>query len=265
MGKTIAHNFLFFWDTLVSTSRLKPCIRGATIPMAAPPRKQPAAAAPPKLVCYNLAPTPPPAAADPGTIFFPGKPARFFAHPGEASSSRPATQPQATHLATRLHLLRCDQEAGGSSVGTLCPCSHHEFESAVWHTVLHDLSRTSSLSCVYSSHNVQMYTLNKVSILLLLVLNRFRRTSERDLIPGPEQSFVLVHFLQWLFFSWSKIFSFPFIKHAFSYHTVFNSFFEEKSNIFMLGYRSAEKTGMKALWRREENCPGNLKSINSGR
>jgi hypothetical protein len=53
-------------------------------------------------------------------------------------------------------------------------------------------------------------------------------------------------------------------KHAFSYNTVFNSFFEEKSNIFMLGYRSAEKTRVEALWRREENCPGNLKSINSG-
>jgi hypothetical protein len=33
----------------------------------------------------------------------------------------------------------------------------------------------------------------------------------------------------------------------------------------MLGYRSAEKTRVEALWRREENCPGNLKSINSGR
>jgi hypothetical protein len=36
---------------------------------------------------------------------------------------------------------------------------------------------------------------------LSIPLTRFRRTSEVDLIPGPEQSFVLVHFLRWLFFS----------------------------------------------------------------
>ncbi len=39
------------------------------------------------------------------------------------------------------------------------------------------------------------------------VLTRFCRTSDGDLIRGPEQGFVLVHFLWWLFFSWSKIFS----------------------------------------------------------
>jgi hypothetical protein len=44
---------------------------------------------------------------------------------------------------------------------------------------------------------------------------------------------------------------------------VFISFFEEKSNIFMLGYRLAEKTGVEALWRREENCPQNLIYITS--
>ncbi len=53
--------------------------------------------------------------------------------------------------------------------------------------------------------------------------------------------FLICCFRSGYFFSWSKIFSFPFIKHAFSYNTVFNSFFEEKSNIFMLGYRLAEK------------------------
>ena len=57
----------------------------------------------------------------------------------------------------------------------------------------------------------------------------------------------------WLFFSWSKIFSFPFIKHAFSHNTVFNSFFEEKSNIFMLGYRDQLK---KLEWR---HCGGERK------
>ncbi len=40
----------------------------------------------------------------------------------------------------------------------------------------------------------------------------------------------------WLFFSWSKIFSFPFIKHAFSYNTVFNGFFEGKSNVVYYYY-----------------------------
>ncbi len=53
----------------------------------------------------------------------------------------------------------------------------------------------------------------------------------------------------WLFFSWSKIFSFPFIKHAFSYNTVFNGFFEDKSNVVTLGSRSAEILSLEALWR----------------
>jgi hypothetical protein len=53
-------------------------------------------------------------------------------------------------------------------VGTLHPSPHHEY--GAWHTVLRDLSRTSSLSCVYSNHNLHMYTLNKVSTLLPLVL-----------------------------------------------------------------------------------------------
>ncbi len=70
-------------------------------------------------------------------------------------------------------------------------------------------------------------------------LTRFRWTSDEDLIRGPKQSFVLVHFLRWLFFSRSIIFSFPFIKHAFSYNTVFNGFFEEESNVVKLGYRLA--------------------------
>ncbi len=44
---------------------------------------------------------------------------------------------------------------------------------------------------------------------------------------------------------------------------VFISFFEEKSNIFMLGHRLAEKTWVEALWRREEKCPRNLIYITS--
>jgi hypothetical protein len=31
------------------------------------------------------------------------------------------------------------------------------------------------------------------------------------------------------------------VKHAFSYNTVFNGFFEEESNVVKLGYRLAEK------------------------
>ncbi len=57
----------------------------------------------------------------------------------------------------------------------------------------------------------------------------------------------------WLFFSWSKIFSFPLIKHGFSYNTVFNGFFEDKSNVVSkvvkLGSRSAESLSLEALWR----------------
>ncbi len=53
----------------------------------------------------------------------------------------------------------------------------------------------------------------------------------------------------WLFFSWSKIFSFPFIKHAFFYNTVFNGFFEDKSNVVKLGSRSVEILSLEALWR----------------
>ncbi len=111
----------------VSNSRLKPCAGGAAIPLAAPPRRgrpwreQPAPAAPPKRVRFNLAPASPPAAADPGTVF-PGTPARFFARPGEASSGRypqrnrgpPAWQRDYTFFAASR-----DQEAGESSVGTL--------------------------------------------------------------------------------------------------------------------------------------------------
>jgi hypothetical protein len=100
----------------VSTSRLKPSAGAAD-----PRREQPAPAAPPKRVLFNLTPASPPAAADPRTVF-PGKPARFFARPGEASSSSypqrnrgpPAWQQDYTFfVASR------DQEAGGSSVGTL--------------------------------------------------------------------------------------------------------------------------------------------------
>ena len=103
-------------------------------PPSRPRQEQPDPAAPPKRVRFNLGPASPPAAADPGTVF-PGKPARFFARPGEASSSRylqrnrgpPAWQRNYTFFDAS-----CDQEAGGSSVGTLrqgClhPFPHHEY------------------------------------------------------------------------------------------------------------------------------------------
>jgi hypothetical protein len=60
------------------------------------------------------------------------------------------------------------------------------------------------------------------------LLTQFRWTSDGDLICGPEQGFVHVHFLRWLFFSQSKIVSFPFIKHAFFYNTVSNGFLNKK-------------------------------------
>ncbi len=72
-------------------------------------------------------------------------------------------------------------------------------------------------------------------------LTQFRRAFSREVIHRPKQGFSLVPSRGGYFFSWSKIFSFPFNKPAFSYNTVCNSFFEEKSNIFMLGYRLAEK------------------------
>jgi hypothetical protein len=98
----------------VSTSRLKPCTGGAAAPTAAPPQCSRPCREPPKHVRFNLTPTPQPVAADPGTIF-PGKPARFFARPGEASSSRypqrnrgpPAWQWNYTFFAASR-----DQEAG---------------------------------------------------------------------------------------------------------------------------------------------------------
>ena len=86
-----------------------------------------------KPVHLKLAPTPPPAVADPGTVF-PGKPVRFFARPGEASSSRypqgnrglPAWQRDYTFFAASNSL-----EAGGSSVDApqkscLPPSSQHK-------------------------------------------------------------------------------------------------------------------------------------------
>jgi hypothetical protein len=66
--------------------------------------------------------TPPPAAADPGT-FFPGKPARCFARPGEAYSSRYPQRNRrlpAWHQDYTFFAASRDQEAGGSSLGTPC-------------------------------------------------------------------------------------------------------------------------------------------------
>jgi hypothetical protein len=110
----------------VSTSQIKPCADGAAIPHR---RKQPDPAAPPKRVRFNLATASPPAA--PGTVF-PGKPAWFFACPGEASLSRypqrnrgpPAWQQDYTFYAASR-----DQEDGGSSVGTLRQSCLHEYST----------------------------------------------------------------------------------------------------------------------------------------
>jgi hypothetical protein len=94
----------------IYTARLKPCTVGAAVPMAAPPcrgrprREPPAATSLPKRVRFNLAPMPPPAAADPETVF-PGKPARFFGTPrGSIFKPLPASQPRAAHLASGPHL-----------------------------------------------------------------------------------------------------------------------------------------------------------------
>ncbi len=56
----------------------------------------------------------------------------------------------------------------------------------------------------------------------------------------------------WLFFSWSKIFSLPFNKHTFSYNTVFNGFFEDKSNVVKLGSRPAEFGGTVKIYPRKD-------------
>ncbi len=72
-------------------------------------------------------------------------------------------------------------------------------------------------------------------------LTRFRRASDWEASAGQNEAFSLLTSRSGYFFSWSKIFSFPFNKHAFSYNTVFSSFFEEKSNVVKLGYRLAEK------------------------
>jgi hypothetical protein len=64
-------------------------------------------------------------------------------------------------------------------------------------------------------------------------LTRFRRTSDGEVIPGPEHGFDIVggYFSADLKSSLSH-----FIKHAFSYNTVFNGFFEDKSNVVYYYY-----------------------------
>ncbi len=65
----------------ISTSRLKPCTGGTSIPTAWPApegnARRPSASASTSQLHHRQ---------NPGTVF-PGKPARFFARPGEASSS----------------------------------------------------------------------------------------------------------------------------------------------------------------------------------
>jgi hypothetical protein len=112
-------------------SRLKFYTSGSSTPTAAPPQRgrprqePPTVAAPPKRMCFNLAP-PLPAAADPGTVF-PGMPAMFFAPAREASSSRypqrnsrpPAWQQDYTFFAAS-----CDKEVGRSSHLTVLSLLH---------------------------------------------------------------------------------------------------------------------------------------------
>ncbi len=127
----------------VSTSRLKPCAAGAAIPTAAPPRcsrphrEQPPPAAPPKRVRFNLAPTSPPAAADPGTVF-PGKPARFFARPCQGKHLEAATRNATAgrppgNGTTHSSPLAATKKLGGAlwagtlRQGCLHPSPHHEY------------------------------------------------------------------------------------------------------------------------------------------
>jgi hypothetical protein len=70
-------------------------------------------------------------------------------------------------------------------------------------------------------------------------LTRFRRTSDRDVIPGPEQGFDTVggYFLADLK---------SFLSHSLNTHfPIF--FFEDKSNVVKLGSRSAEILSLEAL------------------
>jgi hypothetical protein len=95
----------------------------------------------------------------------------------------------------------------------------------------------------------------------ITVLTRFRRTSEVDLIPGPEQSFDIVGG----YFSADLK---PFLSHSLNMHFPITkssmAFLKIKVMLLSLALDQLKKTRVEALWRREENCPGNLKSIYSG-
>jgi hypothetical protein len=121
------------WATGRTSPGLKPCTSGSSIPTAMPPwHGRPLLDPPPKRIRFNFTPTPP-GAADPGTGFL-GTPARFFACPGEASSScypqRNRGPPAWQRGDYTFFSASRDQEAGGSSVGTPCkgclrPSLHH--------------------------------------------------------------------------------------------------------------------------------------------
>ncbi len=94
-------------------------------------------------------------------------------------------------------------------------------------------------------------------------LTQFRQASNGEVIHGPKRGFSFVACHCGYFFSWSEKF---FLSHLLNLHfpiTRSSLAFLKKSNIFMLGYRLAEKNGVEALWRREENCLQNLIYITS--
>ncbi len=111
----------------------------------------------------------------------------------------------------------------------------------------------------FISHVASQVSSSVVHLLSLFeksFLTRFRRASNGEVIHGLKRGFSLVACHCGYFFSWSEIFSYPFIKRAFSYNTVFISFFEEKSNIFMLRYRLAEKNWIGSTVKERRELPG---------
>jgi hypothetical protein len=75
-------------------------------------------------------------------------------------------------------------------------------------------------------------------------LTRFRRTSDGEVIPGPEQGSDIVggYFSADLKSSPSHS-----LNMDFPITRIFNSFFEDKSNVAKLGSRSAEILSLEAL------------------
>jgi hypothetical protein len=80
---------------------------------------------------------------------------------------------------------------------------------------------------------------SKIKLLLAIcfpALPRFRRTSDGEVIPGPEQGFDIV----------GGYFSAD-LKSSLSHSLNMDCFFEDKSNVVKLGSRSAEILSLEAL------------------